>query len=69
MSIKKSKDVRFTFQDASGAFRAVVVQVQHLQEKGTDRIAVIATSDGVPIEATARIGAAAGNKVKTKSRY
>lgn len=69
MSIKKSKDVRFTFQDAAGALHVVHIQLQHLQEDGRDRVSVIATSDGVPIEATARISRAAGNKVKTKSRY
>jgi hypothetical protein len=68
LGIKKSKEIQFAFQDASGAIRAIHVQVLHLQEKGQDRIQVIATSDGVPIEATARIGASRGNKVKTKSR-
>jgi hypothetical protein len=69
LSIKKSKDVPFTFKDAKGVLRAVHIQVSHHQEDGKDRISVIATSDGVPIEAAARVTAAAHNKVKTKSRY
>ncbi len=69
MSIKKNKEVRFTFQDSKGALRVVHLQIQHHEQDGLDRVAVIATSDGVPIEATARISSARGNKVKTKSRY
>jgi hypothetical protein len=70
VSVKKAKDVRFTFQDEKGQLRVVHLQVQHLRsEAGKDRVTVIATSDGVPIEATARVGKASGNKVKTKSRY
>jgi len=69
VSVKKTKDVRFTFQDAQGALRVVTLHVQHIQEGGRDRISVIASSDGVAIEAQARVSAAAGNKVRTKSRY
>ncbi len=68
MSVKKTKEVRFTFQDREGALRVVHIQLQHLEESGHDRVAVIATSDGVPIEATARVSGATRNKVKTKSR-
>lgn len=68
MSVKKSKDLRFTFQDAQGALRVVTIHVSHVREDGQDRVSVIASSDGVPVEATARVTKAAGNKVRTKSR-
>jgi len=69
VAIKKTKDVQFTFKDSKGVLRAVHLNVQHHEEGGQDRVSVIVSSDGVPIEATARVSAAAGNKVKTKSRY
>ena len=68
MSIKKSKEINFTFKDASDRIRVVHVQVQHFQEGKVDRVSVIASSDGVAVDATARVSAAAGAKVKTKSR-
>lgn len=69
MSVKKSKDVNFTFQDASRTIRVVAIQVQHFRDEGgKDRVSVIATSDGVPVEATARVSPATKAKVKTKSR-
>ena len=69
MSLRKAKDVNFTFQDASGKIRVVAIQLQHFRgDDGKDRVSVIATSDGVPVEATARISPATHSKVKTKSR-
>ena len=50
MSLKKDRDFRFTFQDASGKFRVVHIQAQHFQESGEDKIKLQATTDGIPIE-------------------
>ncbi|MBI3726060.1 hypothetical protein HY251_19190 [bacterium] len=66
--MKKAKEVAFTLKDAVGTIRVVHVQLQHFQEGKKDHVKVIATSDGVPVEATARVSAAAHVKVKTKSR-
>ena len=49
MSLKKAKDVNFTFKDAEGKLRVVHVQIQHFQEGSGDRVTVIASSDGVPV--------------------
>jgi hypothetical protein len=69
MSLKKAKDVNFTFKDASGKIRVVHVQLQHFQEGTTDKVSVIATSDGVPLDATSRVSPeTTHSKVKTKSR-
>ncbi len=69
MSLKKAKDVNFTFKDAAGKIRVVHVQLQHFQEGAKDKVSVIATSDGVAIEATGRVSPGTTTaKVKTKSR-
>ncbi len=68
MSIKKEKDVTFSFKDVHGKIRVVQIQVQHFQEGEKDRVAIIATSDGIPVEAKARQSSTASSKVHTKSR-
>lgn len=69
MSLKKAKDLNFAFKDGEGRLRVVSIQVQHFRgDDGKDRVSVIATSDGVPVEATARVSSVASTKVKTKSR-
>ncbi len=50
MSVKKSKDLRFTWQDTDGKLRVVHVSVQHAQEDGADEVRVVVTGDGVPLK-------------------
>ncbi len=69
MSVKKTKDIRFTFQDVTGSLRTVTLYVKHIQEGGRDRVSVVAASDGVTIETSASVAPAAGTRVKSKSRF
>lgn len=68
MSLKKSKELRFTYQDAQGRMRVVVVQVQHLQEESKDRVQVQITSDGDPVHVSTFVNPEAHKPVKTRSR-
>jgi hypothetical protein len=49
VGVKKSKDLRLTYKSLSGDLRAVVVQVQHVQEDGEDRVEVQVVSDEAPV--------------------
>jgi hypothetical protein len=49
VGVKKSKDLRLTYKSVDGALRAVVVQVQHVQEDGADRVEVQIVSDDAPV--------------------
>jgi hypothetical protein len=68
MSLKKEKEFRFTFQDTDGVLRSVILQAQHFQEDGHDRVAVFASSDHtVPIGLHAST-TTPHKPVKTKTR-
>lgn len=66
MSVQKSKDMRFTWQDADGKLRVVHVSVQHAQEDGTDEVRLVVTGDGVPIKVDTYVEGV--KPVKTRSR-
>jgi hypothetical protein len=68
VSVKKTKDLRFTFQDVNGTLRVVTLHVRHVQEGGRDRVSVVAASDGVTIETSACVAPTAA-RVKSKSRF
>lgn len=46
--VKKAKELRFAYKDVEGALRAVVIQVQHVQD-GADRIEIQVSSDHAPV--------------------
>lgn len=50
MTVKKTKELQFTYQAHDGALRAVVLQVQHHQDGGDDRIHVQVVSEHAPVE-------------------
>ncbi|MCW8138820.1 MAG: hypothetical protein KIT58_07940 [Planctomycetota bacterium] len=50
MSVKKSRELRFTYEDADGALRAVVLQVQHQRDGGADKVKVQVLSEHAPVE-------------------
>lgn len=50
MSVKKTKELQFTYQDAQGVLRAVVLQLQHQQDADGDRVRVQVVSDHAPVE-------------------
>jgi hypothetical protein len=50
MAIKKTREHRFTYKDADGELRAVLIQVQHDQTKGEDRVKVQVASEHAPVE-------------------
>ena len=50
MSVKKSREFRFTWQDKDGALRVVHVHAQHMREgKGDDEVRLHITHDGAPV--------------------
>lgn len=67
MAVKKSKELSFTLKDAAGALRVVHVQISHDQEGARDKVQIIATSDGVPLDVQGRVGRPTP-RVKTRSR-
>lgn len=50
MVVKKARELRFAYEDKDGALRAVVIQVQHIREKGGDRVDVQVVSDHAPVD-------------------
>lgn len=50
MVVKKARELRFAYEDKDGALRAVVIHVQHVREKGDDRVDVQVVSDHAPVE-------------------
>ncbi|MCO5171322.1 MAG: hypothetical protein M9894_33895 [Planctomycetes bacterium] len=50
MSVKKSRELRFTFEGADGGLRAVVLQVQHLRDGAADKVKVQVLSEHAPVE-------------------
>ena len=66
MSVKKSKDLRFTWQDKDGKLRVVHVVIQHAYEDGSDEVRVVVTGDGVPIQVDTYVESV--KPVKTRSR-
>lgn len=50
MTVKKTKELQFTYQDAEGVLRAVVLQLQHQQDANGDRVRVQVVSDHAPVE-------------------
>lgn len=50
MNVKKTKEYQFTYKDADGALRAVVLQVQHVQGDGDDRVRVQVVSEHAPVD-------------------
>lgn len=68
MSVKKSRQLQFTFEDAKGKLRVVHVQLVHDREGDRDSVQVIATSDGVPLHAVAHVVPASSTKARAKAR-
>lgn len=66
MSVKKSKDLRFTWQDKDGNLRVVHVSVQHALEDDVDEVRLVVTGDGVPIKLATYVEPV--KTVKTQSR-
>lgn len=51
MDVRKTRELRFTYQDAAGALRVVHVQAAHLVDRGKDRVRLQVTHDGAaPVE-------------------
>lgn len=50
MVVKKARELRFAYEDKDGALRAVEIHVQHVREKGEDRVDVQVVSDHAPVE-------------------
>jgi hypothetical protein len=66
MAMKKAREHRFTFEDASGKLRVVHFHVQQHQDGGKDRVSVSITHDGVPLDVETFVEPI--KVVKTKSR-
>ncbi len=50
MSVKKSRELQFTYKDREGTLRAVVLQVRHEQDDDGDRVRVQVVSDDAPVD-------------------
>lgn len=67
MSVKKAKELRFTWQDKDGNLRVVHIHAQHMREgDGGDEVRLQVTSDGVPLKVETFVEPV--KPVKTRSR-
>lgn len=66
MTMKKAREHRFTFEDASGKLRVVHLHLQHYQDGDSDRVSLAVTTDGVKLDVNTFVEDI--KVVKTKSR-
>jgi hypothetical protein len=66
VSTKKTREHRFTWQDADGNLRVVHLSLVHTREGGKDEVRVAITGDGVPIKVDTFVEEI--KSVKTRSR-
>jgi hypothetical protein len=66
VGVKKSKDLRLTYKSVDGELRAVVVQVQHVEEDGADRVEVQIVSDEAPVHVATIVKPSLKRRVKAR---
>ncbi len=64
MDVKKTREYRFTYQDAAGNFHVVHLQAEQLVEGGKDQVRLQVTHDGhAPVEVLQFMDANAAHRV------